>query len=117
MMINRRHLAIVAAAAVLVVVAAGISSLQYAELVSDSGVDPNIAQESVRNARRSRIRIHSLDSILRRVTVNRGATSSEEATYGSAKELPQAERGCRGLTGQRLTRCNAGVKITNETAR
>jgi len=117
MMVNRRHLAIVAAGAVLLVAAAGISSLQYAELVSDSGVHPNIAQESFRNARRSRIRIHSLDSILRRVPVNRSSASSEETTYGSATELPQAARGCRGMTGQRLTRCNAGVDTTNETAR
>lgn len=114
-MANRRNLIIVAVTAAVVSLCAGVGSLQYAQLVSDSGMDPNIAKESVRNARTTRSRIHSFWNTLRGTPVDR--TTNVESTHGTAKDLAPAKPGCEGLTGQRLTKCNGGTKVMNETAR
>jgi len=113
-MANRRNLIIVAVTAVVVSLCAGVGSLQYAQLVSDSGVNPNTAKESTRNVRTARTRIHSFWNTLRGTPVERATT--QDQTDGSAKDLPTAEPGCEGTTGQRLTKCNAGMKVLNETA-
>jgi hypothetical protein len=112
---NRRNLIVVAIATAVVGLCAGVGSLQYdAQLVSDSGVHPNIAKEGTRNVRTARTRIHSFWNTLRGTPVERATTNDQ--THSSAKDLPTAEPGCEGTTGQRLTKCNAGMKVLNETA-
>jgi len=114
-MANRRNLLVIALASVLVGMVAGVGVLQYAEVVAFGGADPNVANESVLNSRISRVRIHSFWNILRRTPVERA--DPEDQNYGAAPNLPEAQPGCEGLTGQRLTKCNAGTKVMNETAR
>lgn len=111
---HRRNLLIIALAGIVVGTFASIGSLQYAQIVSFIGADPNVAQESDLNARTSRVRIHSFWNSLRRTPVERSA--DDEQTRGAATALPTVQPGCEGTTGQRLTKCNAGMKVMNETA-
>ncbi len=112
---NRRNIIVIAIASVVVGLCAGVGSLQYAELVSDSGANPNVAKESMLNMRTARVRIHSFWNTIRGTPVERATTTDQ--THGAAKDLPMAEPGCEGTTGQRLTKCNAGMKVLNETGR
>lgn len=114
-MANQRNLLVIALASILVGAVAGIGALQYAEIVAFGAANPNVANESVLNSRTSRVRIHSFWNILRQTPVEQA--EPEVPNYGAAPDVPKAESGCEGLSGQRLTKCNAGDKVINETAR
>ena len=114
-MANRRNLVVIALASVLVGAVASIGTLQYAQIIAFGAMDPNTANESFPNPRVSLFKLKWGYTGLVKTPVK--TAEPKEQVRGAAPDIVTPKKGCEGLTGQRLTKCNAGTIPTNETDR
>lgn len=114
-MANRRNLVVIALASVLVGALAGIGTLQYAQVIAFGAMNPNTADESLPNPRVSPFRLKWGYTGLVKTPVK--TAEPKEQMRGAAPDVVVPKKGCEGLTGQRLTKCNAGTIPANDTNR
>lgn len=114
-MANRRNLVVIALASVLVGALAGIGSLQYAQVIAFGAMNPNVADESFPNPRVSLFKLRWGYTGIVKTPVETAAP--QEQVRGGAPDIVVPKKGCEGLKGQRLTKCNAGTIPANETNR
>lgn len=114
-MANRRNLVVIALASVLVGALAGIGTLQYAQVIAFGAMNPNVAAESVPNPRVSLFKLKWGYTGIVKTPVE--PAEPVEQVRGAAPDIVTPKKGCEGLSGQRLTKCNAGTIPANETNR
>ncbi|MDD4287767.1 MAG: hypothetical protein PHO20_03675 [Candidatus Peribacteraceae bacterium] len=127
-MVYSRNLVVVALCGVLIGALASIGTMQYAQVIAYSGVNPNTAQtepgieKQVKSCVNPRSIMQNLFSGLSKQrpcpTVSGQETQDTEEMHGAPTVVEPINEDCaKTANARRRAACNAGTRLTNETNR
>ncbi len=124
-MVYNRNLMVIALCGLLVSVLAGIGTMQYAQVIAFSGMDPNTAQEQPGIAKQARTCLNPrsiMENLFSGLTKQRACPEAQQTTAGTAQQemhaapvIEPANEDCAAITNPKSRAgCYGRVHLRNE---